>query len=165
MRCAVPATSMPVGRGGEGHARRPRRLGVAGVDDHGRQLAQPGSRSSASSPSTSAASTSPRSSSAAALSSPGFARGWPRAKLTAAGKPGLPGEHVLGAARVAVAAQRQRDRVPVAAEVAHEREQRERLELVERAVQEGDVARLRARRSPRASSGTSPARSRRAARP
>ena len=55
------------------------------------------------------------------------------------GEAGLPGEDVLGAARVAVAAQRQRDGVAIAAEVAHEREQRERAELVERAMQEGDV--------------------------
>ena len=58
------------------------------------------------------------------------------------GEAGLPGEHVLGAARVAVAAQRERDRVAVAAEVAHEREQRQRGELVEGAVDERDVARV-----------------------
>ena len=38
------------------------------------------------------------------------------------GEAGLPGEHVFGAARVAVTAQSQRDRVAVTTEVAHERE-------------------------------------------
>ena len=56
------------------------------------------------------------------------------------GEPRLPGEHVLGAAGVA-GAQPERHRVAVAGEVAHERMQRQRGQLVERAVDEGDVPR------------------------
>src|SRR4051794_35786620 len=58
------------------------------------------------------------------------------------GEAGLPGEHILGAARVALAAQPERDGVAVPAEIAHERGQRQRAEIVEPAVDERDVAHL-----------------------
>ena len=100
-----------VGRGGEGHARRPRRLGVARVDDHGRQLAQARQLLER------VAGDHERGVDLAALEQRGGAElARVRARVAAReahrrGEAGLPGEDVLGAARVAVAAQRQRDRV------------------------------------------------------
>ena len=86
MRCGARDLDA-LGRGGEDHACRPRRLGiVARVDDHGRQLAQPQAAAPARLPSTSAdrlAAVKQR----GRAEPPGFARGWPRAKLTAAGNP------------------------------------------------------------------------------
>ena len=90
MRWAVPATSMPS-------------TAVA------KATREPTVTVATSAATTSSASNSPRSAS----------RGKPRAKSTGPANPGLPGEHVLGAAGVA-GAQAERDRVAVAGEVAYE---------------------------------------------
>ena len=142
-----------VGGGGEGDARRPRRLGVARVDDHRRQLAQaPAAASSASQRDHE------RGVDLAALEQRGRAElAGVRARVAAREAhrrrvAGLPGEHVLGAARVAVAAQRQRDGVRDRGQVAHEREQRERRDA-RRARRAGTATWLRragARRARRA---------------
>src|ERR671937_651173 len=60
-----------------------------------------------------------------------------------------PPKHVLGAARVTVAPQRQRDDVRDAGEIAHEREQRQRVQVPAGAVQQRSIAtRSEANREP-----------------
>ena len=140
MRCDGTRHLDAVGRGGERDPRGLRRRRGARVDDHDRQPAQ-----ALGSSLERVGGHHERGVDVAALEQRRRAPGL-LARVTAReahrrGEAGLPGEHVLGAARVAVAAQPQRDRVAVAAEVAHERGQRQRGELVERAVDEGDVAR------------------------